>query len=113
MGRAGESPTKMSELRERVARAICDVETGAGHYDSAAVSVAQREAYRRQAVSAIAVVIEECRRTAGRLSAFKAPAPTELDPIEKLVRIVGESEPHKPAVAKPGPNRRPIGRRRR
>ncbi len=42
-----------------------------------------------------------------------AGTPAEVDPIDELVRIVGEAEPRKPAAPKRGSDRRPIARRRR
>lgn len=48
-----------------------------------------------------------------RLAGAEALGRPKVDPIDELVRIVGEGEPGKPAAPKRGSDRRPIPRRRR
>jgi hypothetical protein len=48
-----------------------------------------------------------------RLAAAEALGRPKVDPIEELVRLVGEGEPGKPAARKRGHSRRPIGQSRR
>ena len=48
-----------------------------------------------------------------RLAALEALGPAKVDPLDELVRIVGEAEPHKPAAPKRGPDRRRVWHWRR
>jgi hypothetical protein len=48
-----------------------------------------------------------------RLAAAEALGRPKVDPIDELVRLVGEVEPTKPSATKRGSDRRPTGRRRR
>jgi hypothetical protein len=48
-----------------------------------------------------------------RLAALEALGPTKVDPLDELVRIVGEAERHKPEAPKRGPDRRRVSHWRR
>jgi hypothetical protein len=52
----------MTNLRERVARAICDTDWGEGHYDSDALSQLELTAYEIMASAVIAIVLEEAAK---------------------------------------------------